>query len=77
MREWLKKSRTEKNLTMKELGGKLGVSESYYCAIEAGTRQKKMDLTLVAALSSALELPVADIVKLEHEYLETVRLPGS
>lgn len=69
MREWLKNSRTEKGFTMKELGAKLGVSESYYCSIEAGTRQKKMDLTLVAALSSALELPIADIVKFESDYL--------
>ena len=77
MREWLKNSRTEKKLTMKELGLKLGVSESYYCSIEAGTRQKKMDLTLVAALSSALDLPIAVIVQKESEYLETVRVAES
>lgn len=62
MREWLKNSRNEKGLTMKELGAKLGISESYYCAIESGTRQKDMDLTLVAALSSVLGISVADIV---------------
>lgn len=65
MRKWLKDSRIEKGFTMKELGTKLGISESYYSAIEAGIRQKNMDLTLVAALSSVLEIPIADIVKYE------------
>lgn len=67
MREWLKNSRTEKGLTMKDMGVKLGISESYYCSIEAGVRQKKMDLTLVAALSSILGIPIADIVQHECE----------
>lgn len=68
MRDWLKNSRTVKGLTMKEMGAKLGISESYYCAIEAGTRQKKMDLTFVAALSSVLGLSIADIVEYERMY---------
>lgn len=66
MREWLRNSRNEKGLTMKELGAKLGISESYYCAIESGTRQKDMDLTLVAALSAALDMSVADIITHER-----------
>ena len=67
MREWLKSSRSEKGLTMKEMGSKLGISESYYCSIEAGVRQKRMDLTLVSALSAILGIPVAEIVKYECE----------
>ena len=39
MRDWLKNLRIEKKLTMKELASKLGISESYYCAIENGERQ--------------------------------------
>lgn len=66
MREWLRNSRNEKGLTMKELGAKLGISESYYCAIESGARQKDMDLTLVAALSAALDMSVADIITYER-----------
>ena len=67
MREWLRNSRTEKGLTMKDMGTKLGISESYYCSIETGTRQKKMDLTLVAGLSVVLGIPVAEIVRYECE----------
>lgn len=41
MREWLKSLRTEKGLTMKDMGQKLCISESYYCAIEKkGTSEK-------------------------------------
>ena len=68
MRGWLKDSRTEKGLTMKELSAELGISESYYCAIENGSRQKKMDITLIAGLSIALGIPVAEIM--QHECAE-------
>lgn len=53
MREWLKTLRTEKGMTMKEVGEKLGVSESYYCMIEAGERQKKLDMMVASGLSRA------------------------
>ena len=69
MREWLKNARTEKNLTMKEIGSKLGISESYYCAIENGTRQRKMDYALVAALSVILEMPIDAIAQHEKVWL--------
>lgn len=62
MRDWLKEQRKEKGLTAKEVGDKLNISESYYSLIESGQRQKKMDLTLVAKLSSVLEIPIDQIV---------------
>ena len=65
MREWLKKAREDSGLTMKTIADKLGVSESYYCAIENGTRQKKMDIVLASGLSAALGVPLAVIVKNE------------
>ena len=68
MREWLKSARTEKDLTMKEMGNKLGISESYYCAIENGTRQKRMDFALVSALSSILGVPIDEIAHRESEW---------
>lgn len=39
MRTWLTEMRKEKNLTMREIGGQVGVSESYYSMIEAGSRK--------------------------------------
>lgn len=67
MREWLKDARTKKGLTMKDISSKLGISESYYCAIENGDRQKNMDITLVSGLSLALGISVSRIVKFEKE----------
>ena len=67
MREWLKNLRTAKGLTMKDMGEKLGISESYYCAIENGERQKKMDIVLISGLSSVLNVSVAKIVRFESE----------
>jgi len=69
MREWLKNARTEKNLTMAEMGSKLGISESYYCSIENGTRQRKMDCVLVGALSAILQMPVDVIIQHEKIWL--------
>lgn len=65
MRGWLKNLRIEKGYTMKSLGDKLGISESYYCAIENGSRQKKMDISIIIALSAALAVPIAEIVQME------------
>ena len=62
MRDWLRAKRTEAGLTMKEMGDKLGISESYYSMIESGDRQKKMDVTLAAGLSAALNMPIAEII---------------
>jgi transcriptional regulator with XRE-family HTH domain len=67
MREWLKSARKEKNLTLKEVGAALGITESYYCSIENGERQKRLDLMVASGLSEILGIPVAEIVRLEAE----------
>lgn len=72
MREWLKRLRTERGLTMKQMGDKLGISESYYCSIENGIRQKKMDMMLISALSVALGVPMSDVVQYEIEYTRSL-----
>lgn len=70
MREWLKKLRTEKGLTQKEIGEKLGISESYYSSIENGIRQKKMDMVIITGISAALDIPVIEVIK-EEDKLRT------
>lgn len=65
MRLWLKTAREKKELTMKMLADKLNISESYYCSIENGERQKKMDLSLAAKLSVALDMPIVEIIENE------------
>ena len=68
MREWLKKLRTDKGLSMKEMGKMLDISESYYCTIEKGERQKRMDMVLVAGLAAIFEIPITAIVEYETEW---------
>lgn len=70
MREWLRTLRNAKGLSMKELGGKLGISESYYCAIENGDRQKSMDVMLASALAAIFEIPIAVIIEKELSWHE-------
>lgn len=67
MRIWLRDKRLEAGLTMKEIGEKLHISESYYCEIENGNRQKKMDIVLLSGLSIILGVPIAEIVELESQ----------
>ena len=38
MREWLKKTRQNANMTMKQVAEAVGISECYYSQIENGTR---------------------------------------
>ena len=61
----MKNLREAKGLTMKEAGAKLGISESYYCAIENGTRKKEMSIGLVTGLSEMFGISVADVVAME------------
>lgn len=80
MREWLRNRRQELGLTMKDVAKKLDITESYYCTIENGQRQKNMNIVLVSGLSAVLEMPVAEIIRLEaetHGQAEDILLKGS
>lgn len=65
MRDWLKDARTGKGMTMKALGAELGVSESYYCAIENGSRKVELSLPMAKKLSEIFGITVDDISNLE------------
>lgn len=64
-REWLKEKRIKSGYTMAQMASKLNITESYYSLIEAGERQKKMDIALVLKLSTIFEIPVSMIADLE------------
>lgn len=65
MREWLKDARLQQRLTQKQMADAIGVTESYYCMIEGGDRQKKMDVTLAIKIGNVLGLSLEEIVKAE------------
>lgn len=66
MRLWLKELRQSHGLTMKDMGDRLDISESYYCAIENGDRQKKMDIMLAAGIAAVFHIPVSKVVSFEQ-----------
>lgn len=68
MRTWLRDLRTSHNFTMKEMGQKLHISESYYCAIENGDRQRKMDIVLVTDIARVFKLPISKVASFETDY---------
>ena len=70
MREWLKVARIDKRLTLREMGEKLGISESYYCSIENGSRQKRMDISLAFGISAILGIPISKIAEKEQQERE-------
>ena len=67
MRGWLKETRQSRGLTMKQMADKLHISESYYCSIENGNRQRNMDISLAEGISSTLRIPIKEILKLEAD----------
>ena len=67
MRDWLKEKRREHGYTMAQMADKLDITESYYSMIEAGNRQKKLDMILAGKISSILAIPVERIAELETE----------
>lgn len=62
MRQWLKDARMNQRLTMKQVADALGITESYYCYIENGERQKKMDIAIASRLANVLGMDLADII---------------
>lgn len=69
-REYLKKLRAEKGLSMQAAGEALGISKQYYEMIESGERQKKMDVTLVAKIAGLFGVSIEDVVTEEHKLRE-------
>lgn len=65
MREWLKDARVSKDLTMKQMAERLHISESYYCSIENGYRQKDMDISLAERIGAALSIPIKQVLQFE------------
>lgn len=65
MRAWLKDARLQQRLTQRQMADAIGVTESYYCMIEGGDRQKKMDVSLAIKIGNVLGLSLQEIVAAE------------
>lgn len=69
-REYLRKLREKHGMSMKFVADRIGISRQYYQLIEAGERQKKMDITLILALSNLFVIPAEQIIKHEKEIIK-------
>lgn len=71
VRKWLVDLRKEKGLTCKELGAKIGVSESYVFNLEQGARaQKGIRPLMVAQIAEAVGVSPMPLLQAEVEYLK-------
>ena len=52
---------------MRCMAEELCISESYYCSIENGYRQRDMDISLVSKIGKALKMPIKQILKYESD----------
>lgn len=66
LRNWLKQLREERGMTQKQVAEKLNISESYYSYIEAGDRQKMMDISLARKISNIFGISIEQIVENEN-----------
>lgn len=51
---------------MAQMAQMLDITESYYSLIEAGERQKKMDMMLASKLSVIFGIPIEEIANYER-----------
>lgn len=65
MREYLVELRKEKGFSQQYVASELGITSQYYQMIEAGERQKDMNITLVHGLSTVFDIPFQTIFEQE------------
>ena len=62
----MREARLANGMTMKQIADKLHISESYYCSIENGYRQRDMDISLANGISKVLKISVKQILQYEQ-----------
>lgn len=67
MRKYLITLRTAHGLSQQDVANKAGITRQYYQQIEAGTRQRRIDVSLLTAIGRAFGLSLTDIADLEAE----------
>lgn len=66
MRSWLKRLRTEKNLTQSNIAEIMQISRQQYSFIELGKRQAKLELATASKLSEIFGISLDDIRTFEE-----------
>ncbi len=71
LRDYLVRLRSEKGLSQQDVADKLGITRQYYQMIEAGERQKHLDLSLAGGLAVLLGVTIMDIEHFEAQLNST------
>lgn len=73
MRNYLKVFRDSQGYSQVDMAKKLGMSQQMYSFIENGERQQDISLGLLQKLSSALEIPLDDLIQAENQYKQGLK----
>ena len=65
MRQYLVSLRNEHGYSQQDVAHKLIISRQYYQMIEAGERQKKMDISLASGIATLYGISVMDVENFE------------
>ena len=65
MRQYLVSLRNEHGYSQQDVADKLNISRQYYQMIEAGERQKKMDISLASGIATLYGISVMDVENYE------------
>lgn len=73
MRNYLKVFRDGQGYSQADMAKKLGMSQQMYSFIENGERQQDISLGLLQKLSTALSVPLDDLIQAENQYKQEIR----
>lgn len=68
IRNYLVEMRKNKQISQQIVADRIGISRQYYAAIEMGTRQKNMDITLISSLAKIFEVSLEYIIERENAW---------
>ncbi len=66
MREYLVDLRKSREESQQDVADSVGISRQYYAMIETGSRQKKMDITLLASLANHFKVSPHKLMEMEQ-----------
>ena len=68
MRDYLLELRTKQNESQQDVADSISVSRQYYAMIEFGSRQKKMDITVLTNLANHFGIPPKALLEMEQAH---------
>lgn len=74
-RDYLAELRLQQNETQQDVADALGLTRQYYQLIEAGERQRRMDISLAVKLADHFKIGLNDFIGRESAYGQQIGQP--